>query len=389
MFSARTHQHEAPNALTRLLAERRATGAPLLDLTASNPTTIDLPYDAASIGAAFAAPAALVYEPAALGLPAARATVAATYTREGYALAADRIAITASTSEAYAVLFKMLCDPGDEILVPTPSYPLLSWLADFESVVLRPYPLHYAGGWHVDREALARAKTSRTRAIVVVTPNNPTGSYLRRDDLDAMLDLGLPIVSDEVFAAYPVGATVPEDRVASVVEATRGLVFALSGLSKLVALPQMKLGWIAVAGDDGLARDAIARLDVVLDAYLSVAAPVQHALPELLRAGEVTREAIRERVRDNLAFLRGAVRETAASLLDVEGGWYATLRIPATRTDEEWALLLVAAEGVHVFPGYFFDMTDGAHVVLSLITPSAIFREGVARLLRRVTEDAA
>jgi aspartate/methionine/tyrosine aminotransferase len=287
------------------------------------------------------------------------------------------------------VLLKAFCDPGDEVLVPAPSYPLLAWLAAFEGVVLRTYPLEYAGRWHVDVGALARAVTPRTRLVVVVSPNNPTGSYLGREELEAMLDLGLPIVSDEVFATYPLGVAAPEQRVRSALEARRGLVFALSGLSKLVGLPQMKLGWIACGGDPALAARAIDHLGTVLDAYLSVGAPVQRALPELLRAGRTTADAIRRRTRANLAIVRGAVREAdLLDVLDVEGGWYATLRVPETRTDEEWALRLVEEDRVHVQPGYFFDMTRGAHLVVSLLTPEETLREGLARLVARVARDA-
>jgi aspartate/methionine/tyrosine aminotransferase len=348
---------------------------------------VGLPYEAERIRAALSSPDALLYEPAPLGLGSARAAVAADYAAHGLPVARERIALTASTSEAYAVLFKMLCDPGDEVLVPVPSYPLLTWLAAFEGVLLRTYPLEYAGRWHVDLGALKTAVGPRTRAIVVVSPNNPTGSYLGKAELEAMLDLGLPIVSDEVFARYPLHEIAP-DRVDSVLRAESGLVFALSGLSKLVGLPQLKLGWIACAGDDRRVAEALERLETVLDAYLSVGAPVQHALPDLLRAGITTADAIRARIRRNLgAVRRAAMAVPAMSVLEVEGGWYVTLRVPATRTDEEWALALVE-DGVHLQPGYFFDMDRGAHLVASLLTPEADFDEGIDRIASRVAKDA-
>ncbi len=360
----------------------------MLDLTISNPTTAGLPYDTATIASALGSPSSLVYEAQALGLGSARAVVASEYARSGSDVDPARIAITSSTSEAYAVLFKTFCDPGDEVLVPVPSYPLLAWLAAFEGATLRTYPLEYAGHWHVDIGALARAVGPRTRLVVVVSPNNPTGSYLGRDELEAMLDLGVPIVSDEVFATYPLGEAVPEHRVRSVLHTNRGLVFALSGLSKMVGLPQMKLGWIACAGDRDRTDAAMERLETVLDAYLSVGAPVQHALPELLRAGRTTSDAIRKRTRANLAEVRAAARRAPAmSVLDVEGGWYATLRVPETRSDEEWALALVEDEGVYVHPGYFFDMTRGAHLVVSLLTPEDDLREGMSRVISRVARD--
>ncbi len=364
------------------MAEARARG-PVIDLTVSNPTTAGIAYDEAAIVGAFADRRMLVYEPHPLGVTSAREAVA----RETGA-DATRVAITASTSEAYAVLFKMLCDPGDEILVPAPSYPLLGWLASFEAVRLAPYPLGYAGRWHVDIEGLRAAITPRTRAIVVVSPNNPTGSYLGADELDAMLDLGLPIVSDEVFARYPIGDAVPAGRVETVLQADRGLVFSLSGLSKLAGLPQMKLGWIATGGDPLHADAAMARLEIVLDAYLSVGTPVQHALPALLAAGRATRRAISERTRRNLAAVRAAIAQAhAATVLDVEGGWYVTIRVPETMNDEEWATTLASKDAVHVHPGFFFDMDRGAHLVVSLLSPEHDLREGIARIARRIAAE--
>jgi hypothetical protein len=379
-FSARTRHHDVPNALTE--AVRRA-GPDLIDLTTSNPTTAGLPYDEATILGALGDPRAMRYEPEALGLASARAAVASETGAD-----ASRIAITASTSEAYAVLFKILCDPGDEILVPAPSYPLLDFLSAYENVTLVPYPLVYAGRWHVDLDALQRAKTPRTKAIVVVAPNNPTGSYLGADELEAMLDLDLPIVSDEVFASFPLGDAIPEGRVATVARATRGLVFALSGLSKLAALPQMKLGWITVGGAEDRIREAMARLALVLDAYLSVNTPIQHALPAILAARGPTTRAIAARTRANLALLRERVRGSSATVLDVEGGWYAVIRVPETKSDEQWAVELVKDDAVHVHPGYFFDMPRGAHLVLGLLTPEDRFAEGTRRILARISRTA-
>jgi alanine-synthesizing transaminase len=385
-FSARTSQHDVPNALAEALARARAGKNSLLDLTVGNPTAADLPYPSRAILDALADPRALLYAPDPLGLASAREAVARDWTARGVAIEASRIALTASTSEAYAVLFKVLCDPGDEILVPAPSYPLLGFLAAFECVNLRPYPLVYAGRWHVDLEGLRAAVTPRTKAIVVVSPNNPTGSYLGEDELEAMLDLGLPIVSDEVFATYPLA--VPEGRIASVARAERGLVFALSGLSKLAALPQMKLGWIGIAGEPSLGDRAMARLELVLDAFLSVATPIQCALPIILANRGATEDAIRARTQANLAAARTIMKGApSASVLEVEGGWYAIVRVPETRTDEEWAIELVAHAGVHVQPGYFFDMGRGAYLVVSLLTPEPTFAEGMKRIAARVLED--
>jgi alanine-synthesizing transaminase len=394
-FSARTSQHDAPNRLAVAVSRARARaaggGPAVLDLTVGNPTTAGIPYESQAILEALADRRGLRYAPDPLGSGAAREAVAHDWTARGTAIDASRVALTASTSEAYAVLFKVLCDPGDEVLVPAPSYPLLGFLAAFESVKLKTYPLAYAGRWHVDIAALRAAVTKRTKAIVVVSPNNPTGSYLGGEELEAMLDLGLPIVSDEVFATYPLrgaGGAPPTGRIASVASARRGLVFALSGLSKLAALPQLKLGWIGVAGEPSLVEGAMARLELVLDAYLSVATPVQHALPTILAARGTTVDAIRARTRENLAVVRKAIaRAPAASVLDVEGGWYAIVRVPETHSDEEWALALVERDGVHVQPGYFFDMGRGAYLVVSLLTPEGTLAKGMERLAARVESD--
>lgn len=390
-FSERTAQNDVPNRLTTALARAQERGHTVLDLTASNPTTAGIPYDAHAILAALSDPRAMRYTPAPFGLAEARAAVAKDWSaRAGFGVQADRIALTASTSEAYAALFKVLCDPGDEVLVPTPSYPLLDFLAAFDSVVLRPYPLVYAGSWHVDLDAMRAAIGPRTRAIVVVSPNNPTGSYLRASELDAMLDTGLPVVSDEVFATYPLHTDAPpEGRVATVLGAKRGLALALSGLSKLAALPQMKVGWIGAAGDHALVTEALARLELVLDAYLSVSAPVQHALPALLTTRALAENAIRARTRANLSVLeRALVGAPSTTLLDIEAGWYALVRVPETRTDEEWSIRLVEEDSVHVQPGYFFDMHRGAHLVVSLLTEPDVFERGVARIAARIAEEA-
>ncbi len=396
-FSERTSQDDAPNALAqvvlRALARAAGGGPPLLDLTVGNPTVADLPYASRAILDALADPRGLLYTPDPLGLRSAREALALDWTARGVTIDASRIALTASTSEAYAILFKLLCDPGDEVLVPAPSYPLLGFLAAFEAVNLRPYPLVYAGRWHVDLAALRASITPRTKAIVVVSPNNPTGSYLGEGELEAMLDLGLPIVSDEVFATYPLAgvsttSAVPEGRILSVAGTKRGLVFALSGLSKLAALPQMKLGWIGVAGEEALVAQAMARLELVLDAFLSVGAPIQHALPIILAHRTVTEQAIHARTRANLRRLREAMKKApSASILDVEGGWYAMIRVPETRSDEEWAIALVEQDAVHVQPGYFFDMDRGAHLVVSLLTTEETFAEGSKRIAARIAGD--
>jgi alanine-synthesizing transaminase len=390
MFSRRTAHDTATNALTRALTRARAAGSSILDLTVSNPTSAGIPYDDEAILRALADPRALHYAPEPFGLPHAREAVARDLREHGAAIDASRVILTASTSEAYAFLFKLLCDPGDRVLVPAPSYPLFEHLAAFECVELVPYALAYDGEWHVDLDEVRRAAAStreRARAILVVNPNNPTGSYVKRAELDALAELGLPIVSDEVFARYAL--TRDPRRVTSVLEGGGALSFALGGLSKLAALPQMKAAWIAVGGDDARVAEALSRLELVADSFLSVSTPIQHALPSLLTTRSVAEDAIVRRTRANLDRLRALVtRESAATLLHVEGGWYATLRLPRTQSEESWVIELLEKDHVYVHPGHFFDFRDEAHVIVSLLTPETPFADGAARLLARVHANA-
>ncbi len=375
MFSSRFHWDLRPNALTERLRARRASGAGVLDLTESNPTRVGIVYPAEEITAALAHPRALLYEPAPAGLASAREAVAAGYYRGR--VDASRILLTASTSEAYAWLIKLLTNPGDEILVPRPSYPLFEFLATMESVGVSSYPLLYDAGWSIDIEALAATVTGRTRAVVVVNPNNPTGSFVKAQELDALVDLcrrrGLALISDEVFSDY---AFAPDPhRVQSLIDVDGALTFCLSGLSKVAGLPQMKLGWIVAGGPQR--EQAMERLELIADTYLSVATPVQHALPRLLDAGAAVREQIRARTRRNLDTLIRYTAGSANQVLLVEGGWCATIQMPRIRTSEEWAIELLERHGVLVQPGYFYDFDQEALLVLSLLTPPDICSKGI------------
>jgi alanine-synthesizing transaminase len=383
MFSERTHWDLRPNRLAERLAARRAAGARILDLTESNPTRAGLPCPD-DVLATLARAEARRYEPRPFGLPAAREAVAADFARRGFPVGPDRVVLSASTSEAYAFLFKLLCDPGDEVLVPRPGYPLFEFLATLESVRVLPYPLAYDGEWRLDLSALRAAVGPRTRAVVVVSPHNPTGACLKRDERDAVEALcaghGVALVSDEVFADY----SFRDDprRAASVAHDGPALAFALGGLSKSCGLPQLKLAWAAVTGPEPLRRDALARLEVVADTYLSVSTPVQVAAPELLSRREELSAPIRARVRANLEALRAAIAPGCpATLLEPEGGWSAVLRVPATRTEEERVTRLLEERDVLVHPGYFFDFPHEAFLVLSLLPPESDFAEGVARVL--------
>jgi alanine-synthesizing transaminase len=384
MFSSRFHWDPSPNRLTRLAAEKRAAGAAILDLTESNPTHAGFTYPE-EIVAALCDPRALRYDPQPAGSMAAREAVCRYYAASGHTVEPDRVLLTASTSEAYQYLFKLLADPGDEVLVPRPSYPLFEFLATMESLRVVTYPVVYHGGWSIDCDALQAAITSRTRAIVVVNPNNPTGSFLKHDELRFLQSLGVALISDEVFADY----AFHEDgrRVRTLACVTEPLAFAMSGLSKIAGLPQMKLGWIVISGPVRQRTAARDKLEWIADTYLSVSAPVQHAAPRLLELGADIQRQIAARVRANLVWLVSAIDAgSACRTLEVEGGWYATVQAPRIRREEEWALELLAHDNVLVQPGYFFDFESEAFLVLSLLTEPDTFREGCRRLLARVDE---
>ncbi len=400
MFSARLPWDRAENALARRERERREAGLPIVDLTESNPTRAGIPYPTLALGEALGAGATFGYEPAPFGLPSAREAVARRYRAVATPIDAGQIVITASSSESYALLFKLLCDPGDAILVPEPSYPLFDYLARLEGVRTVGYRLAYDGEWHVDfdsvAEALAHATTSggRARALVVVNPNNPTGSFVTASDLARLGELAagaeLAVISDEVFADYRFTTRAPAAAclAAAPAIAGRALTFSLGGLSKASGLPHFKLGWMAVAGPAAVARAALARLELISDTYLSVAGPVQRALPRLLELGAGVRDAIRERVARNRASLLGALGSTSpVTCLNAEGGWTAILRVPDLAgdgaSDERWALQLLVEDGVLVHPGYLFDMPAGAYLVVSLLPAPEMFDRGIAAIVAR------
>lgn len=385
MFSARTGWPRSPNRLTAAVEAARRSGRPLLDLTETNPTHAGLRAPADVLGL-LADPAALAYEPDPFGRRAAREAVAADAQRRGGNVDPERVLLTASTSEAYAFAFKLLCDPGDAVLVPQPSYPLFEYLAGLESVDVQAYPLRYDGTWHIDVGEVAAAITPRTRAIILVSPNNPTGSFVKEAEADALRALAaardLALVSDEVFADFPLRDDPTRARTLGV--DGPALTLCLGGLSKACGLPQLKLAWTILAGPSAAVAEARGRLEVVADTYLSVATPIQHAAPALLARLPELQAPLRERVRGNLAVLQAAARGTPATVLDAEGGWSAVLHVPATRAEDEWVLTLAEDDRVLVHPGYFFDFPREAYLVLSLLPPPETFAEGAGRLLRRV-----
>ncbi|MFZ0583969.1 MAG: pyridoxal phosphate-dependent aminotransferase [Candidatus Acidiferrales bacterium] len=382
MFAGRTHWNFELNRLSEALARHRAAGKALLDLTASNPTECGFEYAGCAILEALSNPAALKYSPDARGLRTAREAVAGYYAARGVAVPIDDVILTTSTSEAYSFAFRVLCNPGDVVLIPEPSYPLFEFLAEIQDVKLVRYPLVYDHGWQIDFNALESAITERTRAVVVVHPNNPTGHYVKARELEALKRVcaarELAIIADEVFLDF---ALTDEARF-SFAGNGGALTLTTSGLSKISGLPQMKAAWLIASGPEPMKAEALARLEVIADTYLSMNAPVQAALPVFLEQRHAFQKQILARVMKNLAELdRQLALQTVCSRLMVEGGWYVVLRVPATRPDEELAIELLERRGVYVHPGHFYDFAGDGYLVLSLIASEAEFREGVEAML--------
>ena len=382
MFADRTNWNLEPNRLSEALARHRVAGKPLIDLTASNPTECGFTYDRERILSALADPQSLSYEPEPKGLLAAREVIVGYYADRGDHVAASDMLLTTSTSEAYSFVFRILCNPGDEVLIPTPSYPLFDLLADIQDVRLVRYPLIYDHGWQIAFHALEAALTPRTRAIIVVHPNNPTGHFVKPDERSGLNQIcagrQLAIIADEVFLDFALSSK----RHLSWVANSEVLTFTMSGLSKMCGLPQMKAAWLAASGPKDLKTRALERLEVIADTYLSMNAPIQHAIPEFLQQRHEFQRQLMSRVRGNLAELdRQLATQKACGRLEIEGGWYAVLRVPATRTDEEVALDLLEKEGVYVHPGHFYDFPADGYLIVSLIGSEQEFGEGIRRLV--------
>jgi alanine-synthesizing transaminase len=383
VFADRTNWNLRANPLSAALAKHRAAGRSLADLTASNPTECGFDYDSRAILQGLANPASLAYDPDPRGLPIAREAVAAYYAARGTAVPADNIILTTSTSEAYSFAFRTLCNPGDEILIPEPSYPLFAFLADIQDVRLVRYALDYDYGWQINFHALQQGITSRTRGVIVVHPNNPTGHFSKPQELEKLNEIcsarNLAIVADEVFLDF----ALQEDHAPfTFAHNTSALTFTLSGLSKISGLPQMKAAWLITSGPEPLQSQALARLEIITDTYLSMNAPVQWAIPVLLEQRQPFQTQLLARVRENLAELdRQLAKQKSCVRLAVEAGWYAVLRVPATRSDEELAIALLTQKSVYVYPGHFYDFPSDGYLVVSLITRAGEFAKGVKLLL--------
>ena len=386
MFASRTNWNLQPNRFAKALEEHRRSGIPLFDLTNSNPTTCGFSYPEERLFAALQDPRALRYEPESQGLRQAREAIADYYRgRPGFFCAQahvdpSRIVLTSSTSEAYNYVFRLLCDVGDEVLVPAPSYPLFEYLAALADICPVPYPLIYDQGWQIDFAALFAALSSRSKAIMVVHPNNPTGSFVKKQEAQKLAEIcarrNLAIIADEVFLDYADGTDPP----CTFASDSTALTFTLSGLSKISLLPQMKLGWIVVSGPDELVDAAMQRLEVIGDTYLSPSTPVQLALGEMLGMRGDLQVQMRQRLCSNLKVLDALLQQSSVDRLKREGGWYAVLRVPARASDEDLVIELLQNCDVLVHPGHFFDFPRDGFVIVSLIAREGEFQEGARRL---------
>ncbi len=382
MFAKRTNWNLTPNRLSAALAAHREAGKPLLDLTVSNPTECGFEYDGSAILSALSNAAALSYEPNPRGLESARRAVADYYADRKENVSVEDIFLTTSTSEAYSYVFRTLCDPGDEVLIPSPSYPLFDFLADIQDVRLVRYPLLYDHGWQIDFHALEQAITPRTRGVIVVHPNNPTGNFVKSGEIAKLNSIcstrEMAIIADEVFLDFALG----ENRPASFAANRGAPTFTLSGLSKISGLPQMKAAWLIAGGPQQWKSEALVRLEVIADTYLSMNTPVQLAIPRFLEERHGFQKQVMSRVRRNLAELdRQLVGQKAVTRLKVEGGWCAVLRIPGTHSDEDLALTMVNEKGIYVHPGHFYDFSSGRFLIVSVLTPELQITQGVSGIL--------
>ncbi|MGD0589609.1 MAG: pyridoxal phosphate-dependent aminotransferase [Bacteroidota bacterium] len=388
MFSSRTNWNTTPNRLSGLAAEKRLRGESITDLTESNPTKCEFSYPSKEILSALTEPSIVLYQPEPRGLLSARKAIAEYYAMHGIAITPEQIILTSSTSEAYSFLFKLLCDVGDEVVIPQPSYPLFEYLCQLNDITLRQYRLAYDGEWHIDFASLRAQFSDRTRAIVLVHPNNPTGSYLKQNEFDRICSLAsehhLSLIADEVFGSYDISSDV---HCANILTSQSFVpLFSLNGISKLLGLPQLKLSWIVVDGNLQQRDEALNRLDIIADTFLSVNTPVQVALPKLLRCSSDIGNQIRLRIQTNYRLLQKVFADSSTSVLRAEGGWYAVLQLPQKYSDDTWAEEILTRQNILVQPGHFFDMEQKSCIVISLLSVSDLFDDALLRLQRFIEE---
>lgn len=388
-FASRIAWDLTESATNRALRERRHAGLPVHDLTVSNPTQAGFHYDEETILHPLAFVEVLSYDPNPRGMLKARQAVCRYYADCGAAIEPEQIVLTTSTSEAYSFLFRLLCNPGDEVLIAQPSYPLFDFLAQIDDVRLIPFPLFYDHGWQIDIEGLRQRITPRTRAIVLVHPNNPTGHFTSKIERQALehvcAEHNLAMIVDEVFLDYPIASDQREPRSFTTGEHPT-LTFVLSGLSKIAGLPQMKAAWICTCGPEREIQDALDRLEVIADTFLSMNAPIQHAMPYWLLGRKGIQAQILERIRENVNFLdQSLAKQALTSRLEAQAGWYVVLRIPAVESGETFAVRLIANSGVYIHPGHFFGFPSSGWCVLSLLTSKVSWQIGIAAIFREIS----
>ena len=385
-FSRRTNWPLTSNKLSLDLERLRSNKVSILDLTESNPTRCKFFYLQNNFLSSLSGEKNLQYSPASRGQLKARETICRYYAEKGSAVLPEQIFLTASTSEAYSYLFRLLVNPGEQVLFPSPSYPLFSFLGDLNDVCIDTYRLVYKNKWGVDLEGIEAIICEDTKALVMVNPNNPTGTFIHQEELERINALSqkhhFALISDEVFSDF---AFNQDKNHLSLVGNDQVLTFVLGGISKTLGLPQMKLSWIIVSGPKSLVEDAAARLEIISDTYLSVNTPVQNALPAWLRQRKVIQKEINGRIFQNFQFLKEQINAAPeCTLLEGEGGWYAVLSIPDSYSEEKWILAFLNKDHVAVHPGYFFDFETEAHIVISLLPPPSTFQDGIKRILDRI-----
>jgi len=388
-FSSRTDWTLTPNKLTARLSEIEASGAQILDLTESNPTQAGFQYPSDVVLSSLTDPKNLTYHPAPMGLQEARETIAEYYDSKGIYVNSNQILITASTSEAYSMVFRLIANAGEYILMPRPSYPLFHFLAGLSDVELTPYALTYQKDWKIDFEDIRHSfKPKKTKGIVVVNPNNPTGSYIKKDELTKLNQFAegnqLCLISDEVFSDFQWEKKI--EGIASLAGNQKSLTFTLSGISKVLGLPQMKLSWIVVSGPKEIVKQSLERLEIISDTYLSVNTPVQNSLHHWIRLKDKMQKQILKRVLSNRAFLQ---KYGQFELLNAEGGWYAVVKLPKGKTEEEWVLEFLEKDHVLVHPGYFYDFPGESYAIVSLLSETSVFEEAVAKISKRASQASA
>jgi alanine-synthesizing transaminase len=389
MFSSRTDWNTAPNKLSGLIAEKRLKGEIIFDLTESNPTKCEFSYPDHEIIKALNTPSITSYKPEPFGLLSARKAIAEYYAELSVAIKSEHIVLTSGTSEAYSFLFRLLCNVGDEVIVPQPSYPLFDYLCQLNDIKLKNYRLAYDDEWYIDFESLQEQITERTRAIVLVHPNNPTGSYLKQDEFNRICSLAskhnCSIITDEVFGPYDILPNVHRAHILN--SESDVLLFSLNGISKLLGLPQLKLSWIIAHGSSQFTTEALKRLEIIGDTFLSVNTPVQLALPNILLYSSDIGSQIRSRIQTNYRLLQSVFTGSSVSVLRVEGGWNAILQFPQRKSDEEWTVQILLQKNIIVQPGHFYDFDRESCIVISLLPILRIFKESIEEIHRFIQEN--